>query len=286
MRTVVPAAGLALAALGVALGGVTAAAATPPQPICLPPKCPTPTPTSTAPSPTPEPPPSLELSEATGSPGDSISVTGSYFGPDETIQVDWDVPANVLGATTADANGNFQLTVKIPNSAAGTHQICTVQQPQPCATFGLLAAQPSPSPSPSPTPSPSLSPSPSPVIAPSSVGGPTYPNGSDTGLLTALLTPPGVFLPLLLLIGAGALAAWWWRTRGELPALGGVRVTHSTGGEATGAAAGWTRPTPPVSPEMSEPEAGTRPEPEPPAGPWPWTGPGGDEPPDLPSPGD
>ncbi len=65
----------------------------------------------------------VALSQTSGAPGSSISVTGAGFGASETgITVTYD-GANVATGIRANAQGNFTATFNVPNSAAGPHTL-------------------------------------------------------------------------------------------------------------------------------------------------------------------
>ena len=101
---------------------------------------PSPTPTATAtptqaPTPTPPPTPtphgSVNLSVASAPSGAQINVSGSGFNPGEPIVVFLDGADHTLAPAVADGSGNFNVAVSLNGVAAGTHQVCVQQQPQP-----------------------------------------------------------------------------------------------------------------------------------------------------------
>jgi hypothetical protein len=175
----------------------------------IPSPSPSPSPTQTpAPTPSPTPVPTVSAESGTVSPDASFYFAGDNLPPNQALPVLWD--SRQVGTVTTNAAGAFSTTWPVPGGAlSGTHQICVrVAFGNACTgvTVGpSVAASPSPSPSPSPTPSPT---------APSAPIG-----GGDVSPLVLLLTPPFVFLPLLLIVGLlGLLGVWLWRRSTPEPA--------------------------------------------------------------------
>jgi hypothetical protein len=168
---------------------------------------PSPTPTP-APIPSPTPVPTVSAESDTVSLDASFYFAGDNLPPNQALPVLWD--SRQVGTVTTNAAGAFSTTWPVPAGALpGTHQICVrlaVGNACTGVTVGpSVAASPSPSPSPSPTPSPAA---------------PSSPTGrGDVSPLTLLLTPPFVFLPLLLIVGVlGLLGVWLWRRSTTEPA--------------------------------------------------------------------
>jgi hypothetical protein len=218
---------------------VTAATSSPsppasasPSPVASPSPTPPPTPTPTpvaspTPSPSPVPTPTplnafLTLDLSAGGPNTQINVSGNSFLPGEQMSLFWDTPGKVIGAATADGNGNFS-NVKVKpfaGDASGLHKICASVQPVPCAQFELQATPtptPSPAASPSESPSPVESPSPSPSDSPTPAAVP-LPVANNTNNLDVLFHPPFIFLPFIAALGLiGAIAYWVFGTVSRRP---------------------------------------------------------------------
>jgi hypothetical protein len=268
---------------------VAAAPATP-----TPVRTPTPTPVPTPkPTPAPTPTPSVgqvNVAPAFGPPGSTVSVSGSAFRPGEQITIFWDTPDKGLGATTADGQGNFKTDVTTPAGDPGSsHSICADEKnPGPrCAVFREeAAATPTPAASPDATPAPTattVAPTGAPGSAPSSPA-----SRQPVSAISVLLQPPFVFFPILLLLAAlGGAGYWIWTgTRGARPApVPAARVVHRSA-------------HPPGTDPEAEPAATVAPPAAAPAAPVPTPAPApaaaqgaprplaGDDPLDLPQPGD
>jgi hypothetical protein len=75
--------------------------------------------------------PALSLAPAQGAPGASLSLSGTGFGPNETVTIKWNCASStcssttVLGTVTTDANGDFfNLSVQVPaNVPSGSYPI-------------------------------------------------------------------------------------------------------------------------------------------------------------------
>jgi hypothetical protein len=237
-----------------------------PTPVASPSPIPTPTPVPTpSPSPIPVPTPTpvnayLTLDLSAGGPNTQISVSGNSFLPGEAMSLFWDTPSKVIGAATADGNGNFS-NVKVKPFAgdpSGLHKICASVQPVPCAQFELQAT---PTPTPSPPPSPSESPSP--VESPSPSDSPTpaaipLPVANNTNNLDVLFHPPFIFLPFIAALGLiGAIAYWVFgtvarRPRAPLPSASivhrSVRPEAGMPGYELAPPASVAPPPPPIEP--------------------------------------
>jgi hypothetical protein len=256
-----------------ALSPATVSAA-PPTPSPSPSPSPSPPPT---PTPSPTPVPTVTAESGTVSPDASFYFAGDNLPPSQALPVLWD--SRPIGAVSTNAAGAFSTTMPVPAGAQpGTHQIC-VQLAAANACTGVTvgapaAASPTPSPSPSPTPS---------LAAPSASTG-----RGDLSPLALVLTPPFVFLPVLLVIGLlGLLGVWLWRRSTSEPALE-VTEVHALPTPRR-------YPTPPPIPSPPPPAAPSQPivyeTPEtapPPSSSPPRAGApdGADVPPDLPEAGD
>src|SRR2546423_7963981 len=65
---------------------------------------------------------SIVLKPASGPPTTTFSVTGTGFGPSETVSVTFD--ATALGSPVTDGNGNFSFSTEVPASAQpGKHTV-------------------------------------------------------------------------------------------------------------------------------------------------------------------
>ncbi|WP_236683771.1 leucine-rich repeat protein [Demequina flava] len=103
---------------------------------------------------------------AEAAPGDTISVTGEGFDPNEAVALELHSTPVSVGSTTADAAGTFTTDVTIPaDAAAGSHDVVALGAAgQASAPLTLVAADdPDPEPEPSASTSPTASPEPSPA---------------------------------------------------------------------------------------------------------------------------
>ena len=206
-----------------------AATSSSPSPTNAPPS-PRATPTAT-PAPTPTPSVGqVSLDPTLGPPGGKITVSGSSFRPGEQVNLFWDSADKGLGSATADGQGNFKVDVGAQGGDPGTsHLVCADEKnPGPrCANFVLTAAA---------TPTPTVPPTPLPTSQPTAAGGasaaPTAapaPESRPVSAVSVLLEPPFVFFPLLLVLAAlGGAGFWIWSgTRVARPApVPAARVVH------------------------------------------------------------
>ena len=289
------------AALGLAFAAPALADQSPP------PSTPAPTP---SPTPTATPLPAnaqLDVLPPAGPPGTKLTITGAAFNPGEAITIEWDTAQHVVAQVTADAKGSLQVPYTAPDDNPGQHNICAVQVPGVCTQFTLQAPTPTPSPSSSPTAvptsPPAASPSPAATVAPSPTAQP-QPGASAAAML---LQPPFVAFPILAVLAAAAALVLWIRSR----AAGRSRpvtasVVHRSRSPRGGAAGGWKAPgatagqgsppplAPPVPGTEGPPAGGVEPRAEPQGEVRPGEAPPGeapapargDEPPDLPEPGE
>ncbi len=246
----------------------------------------TPTPTP-VPTPTPNSSGQLALSVTLGPPGTVITVSGTAFRPGESVTLYWDDSKKSLGQVTADGQGGFKLDVQAPASDPGQHLVCAVEPNQTCAVFKLEAA-------PTPSPSASATASPSPAATAGGVGaasspapGQASPAGStgQTSAVAALLQPPFVIFPALLLLALlGACAYWIWFGRRPRPAAAhpAPRVLHTSVYPSV------TRPAAVEDAPSPHPDPAPKPAPTLPLSPreLPAPRPSADDTIDLPTPGD
>lgn len=200
----------------------------------------------------------LSLQPSLGAPGTTITIQGSGFRKGEQGTLYWDSPSTPFGPFTADDAGAFRLDVKAPAGEAGQHAICPLQPgpAQGCVQFKLEA----PAPSPSATPSPPAAPTPPVVAGPVASSTPGLASTDRPVAVAALLRPPFVIFPILLLLALlGGCALWIWAGRRRPPAPVAT-VLHRSQGPRTDA--GPPAPTP--AGPRSDPRA---PDPAPRSGP-------------------
>ena len=184
----------------------------------------------------------ISINPASAPPATRVMLSGQGLPANQTLQVVFD--GNPLDSLFTDGSGNFAKEIAIPDTATGSgHQICVVEPSQGnvCANFTLQAPQPSPTPQPSPNPTPSPNPSPEPV----STAGATGAGGSTP--LAALMRPPFVFFPIVLLLAGLAWLAWYLWSMRPVPAIGEVTVLH------TAVPARIYEPAPPPPPAATPP---------------------------------
>ena len=68
--------------------------------------------------------PSIELSSTSGVPGINIAVNGQHFHEDAYVDIYYDGTSVATGST--DINGNFAITITIPESCKGDHKVLAV----------------------------------------------------------------------------------------------------------------------------------------------------------------
>lgn len=111
--------------------------------------------------------PSLALSTRSAQPGMSVVLTGRHLPPDQLGTIQVHSQAEQIGTFQADARGNVNQTVIIPNGLTqGDHLISLCWSGSCPANAQITIGQPSPSPSPSPTPTPTEVPTPTPTPTP------------------------------------------------------------------------------------------------------------------------
>lgn len=75
--------------------------------------------------------------------GQSITVTGTNFQPNEAVQVYWDVTGTTPLATgTADGTGTFVASVTIPAGLVGAHTLLAIGQTSGASDFATMIALP------------------------------------------------------------------------------------------------------------------------------------------------
>jgi hypothetical protein len=76
--------------------------------------------------------PEVTLSSYLGASGKIVIASGYGFGPDETVNLNWDSPPLTLGSITTDSLGSFAgsraITFTIPASKTGGHFIFAIGQ--------------------------------------------------------------------------------------------------------------------------------------------------------------
>ncbi|HET8522593.1 MAG TPA: M23 family metallopeptidase, partial [Thermomicrobiales bacterium] len=84
-------------------------------------------PNPSAPTPTPTPGSGalgVGLSAASGGVGNAITVSGTGYGANETVNVYWDTQSSTaLASTTANSSGSWSLQIHIPETAGGPHTV-------------------------------------------------------------------------------------------------------------------------------------------------------------------
>ncbi|HEX7265548.1 MAG TPA: hypothetical protein VF383_15325 [Candidatus Dormibacteraeota bacterium] len=239
-------------------------AANPALPTSSPSPVTTPTP---QPSPTPSPIPinaNVILDTAAGGPNTQITVTGSSFLPNESMNLVWDLQSHIATSVTADGNGNFtKVVTPFPGDGPGPHRLCASVPPVPCAYFTLQGSPtPTPSAPASPSPVPSDSPSPSPSDSPSPV---VLTTNSGRGGFDVITKPPFVFLPIIGLLAILAALAYWLLMRVDrTPVLPMASVVHRSARPDIGPLP--TKPSAPTpAPEAQPPPADVPPPPDAPS---------------------
>ncbi len=215
--------------------------------------------------------------------------------PREQLTLFWDAPDKSFGAATADDQGAFKLDVAAPAGDPGAHNVCVAEaNPGPrCAGFQLQAA-PAATPTTAATPSAVATLSPSASASPTTLLGAPADGTGQVSAISVLLRPPFVFFPILLLLAAlGGAGFWIWsgNRRGRPSPVPAARVTHRSahppgtdpGAPAVAVATTRTPPPPaPPAPAAPAPAIPVAPRPaQPPPRPQ-----SGDDPLDLPQPGD
>jgi hypothetical protein len=89
------------------------------------------------------PSPTLTPSTPSGSPFQTIVVSGTNFGPSESVKVFWDSTASSpLATTTALGNGSFAVGVTVPQAISGTHTLIAVGQTSGRTARALFQVKP------------------------------------------------------------------------------------------------------------------------------------------------
>jgi len=65
----------------------------------------------------------LSLNPAAGSANTKITVTGSSFNPNQSMNLYWDDPSHIATAVTADGNGNFSVLFFEQFTVTSTYQM-------------------------------------------------------------------------------------------------------------------------------------------------------------------
>jgi len=115
----------------------TATSTTAPLPTNTPTQVPTVTPTSTPVS------ARLTLSPLAVSFQQTVTVTGTNFGPSETLYLFWDsVHSSPITTTAATAAGSFVTRFSVPQAISGTHTVIAYGQTSGKAAYAILRVQP------------------------------------------------------------------------------------------------------------------------------------------------
>ena len=197
----------------------------------------------------------LSLNPAAGSANTKITVTGSSFNPNQSMNLYWDDPSHVATGVTADGSGNFTKAglTAFPGDKPGTHRLCASVLPKPCANFAL---QGPPTPSPSTPPSASAEPSPSPADTPTASPSP-FPLVQPNYGIDVLTRPPFVFFPIIAVLGIlAALAYAALSSRRTPPNLPTASVVHRSARPDMGPMG---RPPLPPAPPIQPPPPGLPP---------------------------
>ena len=124
--------------------------------------------------------PALSIAPGSGTPGASVTVTGSGFPKRTSVQLAWDGSTAGMPAVTTSGKGEFRVKAKVPKAATpGSHVVtalgsaataAAVTAPSgPTALASVdftVSGAPPPTPTPPPTPAPTLAPTPAPTSAP------------------------------------------------------------------------------------------------------------------------
>jgi hypothetical protein len=156
--------------------------------------------------------PTLSVTPDAGTPGLSVTVTGTVFPRRTSIQLTWDGNAAGMPAVTTSGKGEFRVKIVVPGTQAGQHVVTAMSVVKPAkggasgtgsqlASVSFIvnvAATPAPTPSPTPTAAPTITPTapptPSPTVAPTATVAPT-PSATATPPPAATATPPSTPTP-------------------------------------------------------------------------------------------
>ena len=132
-------------------------------------------------------------------PGESLTISGEWFHPNDVIYIRWDGTAvvgtvtssqwqnaEVIGTSIANSTGYFAATATIPMANAGSHYISIEDSQTNLIITITLSQTPTSTPSPSPTTNPAPAPSPTPYPSPTAT---PIPASSPTPKPTVTTTP-------------------------------------------------------------------------------------------------
>lgn len=97
--------------------------------------------------------PGLAISPATtvaspGNVGDTVTLTGSSFTPDATVEITYETDPVTLATVEADESGDFEVEITIPPSPAGEHTITATDGTSTKEATFIMESTPPPAPSP------------------------------------------------------------------------------------------------------------------------------------------
>jgi hypothetical protein len=86
--------------------------------------------------------PGLLMNPGTGAPGGSTEAYALGFGADETVDIYWNNPRQLLGTATSNGEGSAALTITIPaNASPGTNAVIGVGQATKAIGLGAIKVQ-------------------------------------------------------------------------------------------------------------------------------------------------
>jgi hypothetical protein len=75
-----------------------------------------------------------------GVPGDTLTAVGLGFGAGETVDIYWDEPRQLLGTTTANAQGTTALKIAIPaNASRGPNAVLGIGETTQATALGKVS---------------------------------------------------------------------------------------------------------------------------------------------------
>jgi hypothetical protein len=85
----------------------------------------------------------LTLSPSTASYQQTVTVTGTGFGPNDAVSVVWGpAPWTPVAATTASASGSFVARFGVQLAISGTHPVVALGQPSGTSALALVQVRP------------------------------------------------------------------------------------------------------------------------------------------------
>ena len=86
--------------------------------------------------------PELLISPAIGAPGGTVTAYGLGFGANETVDIYWGQPRQLLGTAAANALGTATLSITIPtNAPAGLNGVAGVGQTTQAIGIGAIEVE-------------------------------------------------------------------------------------------------------------------------------------------------